>query len=109
VKNILPNLGSSIAGMIEVTMKRVLFILILVLVSPAMAQEKSPSRGVPTIRVWVDTLYGFYHCPATKLYGKTKQGVYMTQKQAQDRGYRPAYGTFCNTALKPSQSAKKPG
>ena len=95
-------------------MKRVLLISVFVLVTSAMAQQKAPtpqkkptsspspstSRGVPTIKVWVDTEYGFYHCPNTKLYGKTKQGVYMTQKQAQDRGYRPAYGTFCNTIPK---------
>lgn len=102
-------------------MKRILIILVFGLVSTAMGQQKrvtpspspspspsrSPSRGVPTIRVWVDTGYGFYHCPNTRLYGKTKQGVYMTQKQAQDRGYRPAYGTFCHTAPKaPSKSAK---
>lgn len=98
-------------------MKRVLIILVFALVSSAMAQQKkvspspspsaSPTRGIPTIRVWVDTGYGFYHCPNTKLYGKTKQGVYMTQKQAQDRGYRPAYGTFCTTTPKaPSKSAK---
>jgi hypothetical protein len=89
-------------------MKRVLLILVLALVSTAPAQQKqpsptpAPSRGVPTIKVWVDTEYGFYHCPNTKLYGKTKQGVYMTQKQAQDRGYRPAYGTYCNTVPKPA-------
>ena len=100
-------------------MKRVLAILILV-VSSAVAQQKQPtpkpsptpppSRGVPTIKVWVDTEYGFYHCPSAKLYGKTKQGVYMTQKQAQDRGYRPAYGTYCNTVPKPAPAkpVKKP-
>jgi hypothetical protein len=97
-------------------MKRVLLILVLALVSTTLAQQKqpspsptpSPSRGIPTIKVWVDTEYGFYHCPNTKLYGKTKQGVYMTQKQAQDRGYRPAYGTYCNTLPKPiTKSTKK--
>ena len=88
-------------------MKRVLLTLVFALVSTGLAQQKqpspspSPSRGVPTIKVWVDTEYGFYHCPNTKLYGNTKQGVYMTQKQAQDRGYRPAYGTYCNTVPKP--------
>ena len=93
-------------------MKRVLVICFL-LVSTGVAQQKatptpSPSRGVPTIRVWVDTEYGYYHCPTSKLYGKTKQGVYMTQKQAQDRGYRPAYGTYCNTLPKPiTKSTKK--
>ena len=96
-------------------MKRVLLIVVLALVSTTLAQQKpapSPtpatSRGIPTIRVWVDTEYGFYHCPNSKLYGKTKQGVYMTQKQAQDRGYRPAYGTYCNTVPKPTVNAKKP-
>src|SRR6185369_9187324 len=95
-------------------MKRVLLILVLALVSTTLAQQKTPSptptpsRGVPTIKVWVDTEYSFYHCPNTKLYGKTKQGVYMTQKQAQDRGYRPAYGTYCNTVPKPTVNAKKP-
>ena len=76
----------------------------------SMAQQKAqpPDRGIPTIRVWVDTLYGFYHCPNTKLYGKTKQGVYMTQKQAQDRGYRPAYGTVCNVEIKPPVKAPAP-
>lgn len=93
-------------------MKRVLMILVFVLVSSVVGQQKqptpTPSRGVPTIRVWVDTEYGFYHCPNSKLYGKTKQGVYMTQKQAQDRGYRPAYGTYCNTVPKPiTKSTKK--
>ena len=98
-------------------MKRVLAILILALVSSAVAQQKqptpkpsptpAPTRGVPTIKVWVDTEYGFYHCPNTKLYGKTKQGVYMTQKQAQDRGYRPAYGTYCNTVPKPITKSTK--
>ena len=96
-------------------MKRVLVIVCFLFVSTGLAQQKqpapspspSPSRGVPTIRVWVDTEYGYYHCPTSKLYGKTKQGVYMTQKQAQDRGYRPAYGTFCTTAPTPQKTTKK--
>ena len=89
-------------------MKRALVIVCFLFVSTAMAQQKNPapSRGIPTVKVWVDTEYGFYHCPTSKLYGKTKQGVYMTQKQAQDRGYRPAYGTFCNTLPKPPAKAK---
>lgn len=93
-------------------MKRVLAIVCFLFVSVAVGQQKkpaptptpTPSRGIPTIRVWVDTEYGYYHCPTSKLYGKTKQGVYMTQKQAQDRGYRPAYGTVCNT---PPKTTKK--
>ena len=94
-------------------MKRVFLVLVLALVSPTIAQQKqpapspSPTRGIPTIKVWVDTEYGFYHCPNSKLYGKTKQGVYMTQKQAQDRGYRPAYGKYCNTLPNPPAKTVK--
>ena len=95
-------------------MKRVLVIVCFLFVSTGLAQQSKPtptpaqpSKGVPTIRVWVDTAYGYYHCPTSKLYGKTKQGVYMTQKQAQDRGYRPAYGTVCTTAPTPQKTTKK--
>ena len=49
-------------------------------------------RGNPAVRVWVDTAAGYYHCPNTNWYGKTKQGVYMTQREAQDKAYRPAIG-----------------
>jgi hypothetical protein len=28
-------------------------------------------------------------------YGNTKQGEYMTQKEAQDKQNRPAYGKYC--------------
>ena len=94
-------------------MKRALVIVCFLFLSNGMAQQKKPtptplpSRGDPAVIVWVDTEYGYYHCPTSKLYGKTKQGVYMTQKQAQDRGYRPAYGTFCTTAPTSQKTVKK--
>lgn len=56
--------------------------------SATLAQD----RGNPAVRVWVDTAAGYYHCPNTNWYGKTKQGVYMTQREAQDRNFRPANG-----------------
>jgi hypothetical protein len=93
-------------------MKRVLVIAFFLFLSTGMAQQPKPtptpqpSRGVPTILVWVDTEYGYYHCPNSKLYGKTKQGRKMTQKEAQDRGYRPAYGTVCIASKAPQKSGK---
>jgi hypothetical protein len=51
--------------------------------------------GNPDAKVWVNTNSGVYHCPGTRWYGKTKQGEYMSQKQAQDKSYRPAYGKVC--------------
>jgi hypothetical protein len=84
-------------------MKRriLVFLVMLILMACATAAEVSifptsatvtqaQDPGNPDIRVWVDTLYGYYHCPNTRWYGATRQGVYMTQKQAQDRGYKPA-------------------
>jgi len=48
-----------------------------------------------TVRVWVNTASGVYHCPGTRWYGNTKRGEFMTQGEAQSKGYRPAYGAAC--------------
>jgi nuclease S1 len=53
------------------------------------------SAGNPTVKVWVNTNSGVYHCPGTRWYGRTKSGQYMTQREAQSKGYRPAYGAVC--------------
>jgi hypothetical protein len=65
---------------------------------PAVAARLSvpQSQGNPSVRVWVNTDSGVYHCPGSRWYGKTKQGEYMTQRQAQARGYTPAYGSLCD-------------
>lgn len=52
-------------------------------------------QGDPNVTVWVNTDSGVYHCPGTRWYGKTKEGQYMSQKQAQAAGNRPAYGSVC--------------
>jgi hypothetical protein len=60
--------------------------------------QKNPDgkvQGNPDVKVWVNTKSGVYHCPGTRWYGATKQGEYMTQAEAQKKGYRPAYGKFC--------------
>ena len=67
--------------------------------SRAVANRESPvtaqRTGNPTVTVWVNTNSGVYHCPGTRWYGKTKSGKYMTQPEAQSKGYRPAYGAVC--------------
>ena len=40
--------------------------------------------------VWVNTDSGVYHKPGTRWYGKTKQGKYMTEADAQKAGFRAA-------------------
>ena len=48
-----------------------------------------------SIRVWVNTASGVYHCPGTQYYGTTKVGMYLTQGDAQQKGYRAAHGREC--------------
>lgn len=55
-----------------------------------------PRRSdIPDVMVWVNTNSGVYHCPNTQGYGNTKSGKYMTQREAQAKGYRPAHGAVC--------------
>ena len=57
--------------------------------------HKTSGTGNPGVKVWVNTDSGTYHCPDTQWYGKTREGQYMTQKEAQEKGYRPAASRAC--------------
>ena len=59
------------------------------------AVPQTQAAGKPDVKVWVNTKSDVYHCPGTKYYGNTKEGMFMTQKEAQEKGYRPAYGKVC--------------
>jgi hypothetical protein len=63
---------------------------------PTKTSLPDTAAGNPNVRVWVNTNSGVYHCPGTRWYGATKQGGYMTQREAQKAGNRPAYGKVCN-------------
>jgi len=52
----------------------------------ATAQQAPPANSAGM--VWVNTDSGVYHKPGTHWYGKTKQGKYMTEADAQKAGYR---------------------
>jgi len=47
-------------------------------------------------KVWVNTDSKVYHCEKDALYGKTKQGEYMTESQAKASGARAARGKECS-------------
>lgn len=65
--------------------------------SPVSPSPK-PARqypGKPQVLVWVNTKTGVYHCPGTRWYKNTAGGTLMTQRQAQQQGYRPAASKPC--------------
>ena len=67
-------------------------------VSPNPPIPEPTSRGVPEAadiasQVWVNTRSGKYWKPGSRYYGKTKQGQYMSEEEAIQKGYRPANGT----------------
>jgi hypothetical protein len=43
--------------------------------------------------VWVNTRSGRYWKPGSRYYGKTKQGEYLSEEEAVQKGYLPANGT----------------
>jgi hypothetical protein len=56
-------------------------------VTTAVAQE--------SVKVWVNTRSGVYHCPGGRYYGNTKAGEFMFEAEARAAGNRPAYGQSC--------------
>jgi hypothetical protein len=56
--------------------------------------EKSPApAGSTANEVWVNTRSGKYWKTGSRYYGKTKEGEFMSELEALDRGYSPAGGT----------------
>jgi nuclease S1 len=58
---------------------------------PASERRAAGSR----VKVWVNTRSGVHHCPGARDYGTTRIGEYMTQREAQEKGYYPAHGEVC--------------
>jgi hypothetical protein len=55
--------------------------------------NRAPAKPAAPDDVWVNTRSGKYWKPGSRFYGKTKQGEYMPELDALDRGYSPAGGT----------------
>jgi hypothetical protein len=63
--------------------------------APESSINKAYGTGNPGVKVWVNTRSGTYHCAGTTWYGNTQEGEYMTQQEAQGKGYRPAANRAC--------------
>ena len=71
--------------------------LVLVL-SDRYEQAQKPRQahvGNPQVKVWAEMHTGLYHCPGDELWGKTKNGKYMTQLQAEGDAFQPAHSQPC--------------
>ncbi len=62
------------------------------LADPPPAKE---DKGNPAVQVWVDSHTALYYCPGADMYGKTSQGKFTTQRQAQLDQFEPAYRKVC--------------
>ncbi len=51
--------------------------------------------GNPDTQVWVDVHTALYHCPGSDLYGKTADGRFTTQRDAQQDQFEPANRKAC--------------
>lgn len=51
--------------------------------------------GTPDTRVWIDVHTQLYYCSGEDLYGKTPDGEFTTQYNAQSDGFLPASNTTC--------------
>jgi hypothetical protein len=57
------------------------------------ASPTAPETPLNSDQVWVNTRSGKYWKPGSRYYGKTKQGEYLFEDEAVQKGYRPANGT----------------
>ena len=66
----------------------------------AMGIAEAPSstiqyHGDPNIKVWVDPHAALYYCGGDELYGKSPDGYYTTQHEAQLDNFEPAERSAC--------------
>jgi hypothetical protein len=69
------------------------FLVKLDLAEPA---PVASSSGNPNTQVWVDLHHALYYCPGSDLYGKTPNGKFTTQRDAQLDQFEPAERKNCN-------------
>ncbi len=51
--------------------------------------------GDPEVKVWEDTHHALYYCPGADLYGKTPDGKYASQHEAQVDSFEPNLRKVC--------------
>ena len=68
------------------------------LIAMGILEEPQPVvhfHGDPDLKVWVDPHTALYYCPGDELYGKSPDGHYTTQREAQSDRFEPAERSVC--------------
>jgi ribosomal protein L40E len=68
------------------------------LIAVGIAEAPAPSvhvQGDPAIEVWVDPHSALYYCPGEEQYGKTQDGRFNSQREAQMDRFEPAGRLAC--------------
>jgi hypothetical protein len=58
-------------------------------------QPRQANGGNPQVKVWAEMRTGLYHCPGDISWGRTRQGKYMSQSEAQRDAFQPARHQLC--------------
>ena len=72
-----------------------LFEKLLINLGLAEAPPPPVDMGNPDTQVWVDVHTALYYCPGGDLYGKTADGKFASQRDAQQDQFQPARGKAC--------------
>ena len=72
-----------------------LFEKLLVNLGLAEAPPPPVNMGNPETQVWIDVHTALYYCPGSDLYGKTADGKFTLQRDAQQDQFEPAYRKAC--------------
>lgn len=73
-----------------------IFDKLLISLGLAEAPETPEYKGNPDTQVWIDLHTGLYYCPDSDLYGKTPQGKFASQRNAQLDQFEPASRKTCD-------------
>jgi hypothetical protein len=68
------------------------------LITLGIAEAPAPAvhfQGDPAIEVWIDPHTALYYCPGEEQYGKTPDGRYSPQRDAQTDRFEPANRSAC--------------
>jgi len=68
----------------------------LISVGLAEAPQTPEYKGNPDTQVWIDLHTALYYCPDSDLYGKTSQGKFASQRDAQLDQFEPASRKTCD-------------